>query len=495
MPMVPLFGVGTKGKSSNVVAQTRINMYAEQSDDKSPMAFYSRPGLVEVNPVTAMSGSVAQALGSGRANFPALGMAVLSYNNGLNAPTLDYVWRAFSGAFVNAKSPTVATTQDPITNEIGPSARTAFAYNGKNAFAVDGNAAWWVPPASLGAGIQATPAIDFNWSGATSVCFLASRYVINYPANPGRFCWSGLNPNNGDAWDALDYATAESSPDPLVAVTDYRGELILWGGSTIEFWAPDPSTVFANISGSTAAWGLVAQWSVQKLGEACYFLGRQPSGRPQVCRLRGYQVEVVSTPDIDVVIDADGDKARDSLAWSFSFGGHDFYGLNLTTKTLVFDATTGTWAEWQTDGGRWCGQFIASAWGKLIVTDYRDGRLYEIDGTVYKDGESPMLREVTSRHVFKDLNRMTVWEVALDAETGVGLTEGQGSDPKVMLQISKDGGHTFGNELWSTLGKIGEYLSRVVWRRLGRGRDFVFRFRVSDPVKVVVLGASMRAEE
>jgi hypothetical protein len=45
------------------------------------------------------------------------------------------------------------------------------------------------------------------------------------------------------------------------------------------------------------------------------------------------------------------------------------------------------------------------------------------------------------------------------------------------------------------LGKIGQYLKSVVWRRLGRGRDFVFRFRVTDPAKVVLIGASLRVDK
>jgi hypothetical protein len=74
-------------------------------------------------------------------------------------------------------------------------------------------------------------------------------------------------------------------------------------------------------------------------------------------------------------------------------------------------------------------------------------------------------------------------------EAGVGKTTGQGSDPIIMLQVSKDGGHTWGNEIWVPFGKIGEYRRRAVWRRLGRSRDWVFKFRVTDPVKTVFVAA------
>lgn len=59
----------------------------------------------------------------------------------------------------------------------------------------------------------------------------------------------------------------------------------------------------------------------------------------------------------------------------------------------------------------------------------------------------------------------------------------------MMLRISKNGGLTFHVERISSFGKIGEFGRRAIWRRLGRGRDFVFEISVTDPVKVSLTGA------
>jgi hypothetical protein len=56
-----------------------------------------------------------------------------------------------------------------------------------------------------------------------------------------------------------------------------------------------------------------------------------------------------------------------------------------------------------------------------------------------------------------------------------------------MLRWSDDGGHTWGNEHWSSMGKIGAYYQRVFWRRLGmtlKLRDRVYEISGTDPVKV-----------
>jgi len=82
----------------------------------------------------------------------------------------------------------------------------------------------------------------------------------------------------------------------------------------------------------------------------------------------------------------------------------------------------------------------------------------------------------------------------LDCETGVGLNDGQGSDPQVMLRWSDDGGHTWSNEHWVSIGKIGQYGKRAIWRRLGmtlKLRDRVYEISGTDPVKIDIMGAEL----
>jgi hypothetical protein len=69
-----------------------------------------------------------------------------------------------------------------------------------------------------------------------------------------------------------------------------------------------------------------------------------------------------------------------------------------------------------------------------------------------------------------------------------------GYDPEVMLRWSDDGGHTFSNEHWSPMGRIGAYYHRVFWRRLGmtlKLRDRVYEVSGTDPVKIAITGAEL----
>jgi hypothetical protein len=69
-----------------------------------------------------------------------------------------------------------------------------------------------------------------------------------------------------------------------------------------------------------------------------------------------------------------------------------------------------------------------------------------------------------------------------------------GYNPQVMLRWSDDGGHTYSNEHWASIGKIGAYGHRTFWRRLGmtlKLRDRVYELSGTDPVKIAIVGAEL----
>jgi hypothetical protein len=95
---------------------------------------------------------------------------------------------------------------------------------------------------------------------------------------------------------------------------------------------------------------------------------------------------------------------------------------------------------------------------------------------------NPMRRLRRAPHVSNENVRIFYRKFELDLERGVGLATGQGSDPEVMVRLSRDGGHTWGEPMRMSAGRMGEYTTRVIARRLGQARDTVFEVTVSDPV-------------
>lgn len=104
---------------------------------------------------------------------------------------------------------------------------------------------------------------------------------------------------------------------------------------------------------------------------------------------------------------------------------------------------------------------------------------------------TPIRRMRRSPHLTEEQFLLFVSRFQLELQTGVGLSSGQGSDPMLMLRVSRNGGKTWGNEVWVSAGKIGQYTRRAIWRRVGRGRDLVFEVSMSDPVLWAIVEATV----
>ena len=67
------------------------------------------------------------------------------------------------------------------------------------------------------------------------------------------------------------------------------------------------------------------------------------------------------------------------------------------------------------------------------------------------------------------------------------------TNPKAMLRWSNDGGSTWSKEYWVSIGQLGRFKNRAIWRRLGMARDRVFEVAVSDPVNAVIVSANLKS--
>jgi Neuraminidase (sialidase) len=129
--------------------------------------------------------------------------------------------------------------------------------------------------------------------------------------------------------------------------------------------------------------------------------------------------------------------------------------------------------------------------GKTYVSDYSNGNLYYYSDNSYTDAGQPIKRQLTTRHIRDGGNELRISTVFLEMETGVGLISGQGSDPKISMEKSKDNGRTWGIPRVTSFGKMGQYQTpRAIWNRCGSAKDFVFRFTMTDPVDFIVTGGA-----
>jgi hypothetical protein len=134
--------------------------------------------------------------------------------------------------------------------------------------------------------------------------------------------------------------------------------------------------------------------------------------------------------------------------------------------------------------------------GSHVVGDFSSNWVYTFDFNTYTDNLNPITRIRQTPHVAQSLHRIFYSLLEIDFSPGTGLITGavNAVDPRVALEISNDGGQTWSSPIFASIGKVGNYLTRARFQRLGSSRDRVFRVSCSDPVKFNLLSAQMCIE-
>lgn len=337
---------------------------------------------------------------------------------------------------------------------------------------------------------------DFPTSVGT-VTNLDGYFIVNQN-NTGTFYVSDLN--TGSSWQALQFATAESSPDQLVAVFSALGQLWLFGTRTIEIWSNtgDSTFPFRRISGAKIDTGVISAYSIIEIDNSIMWVGKDKFGHGIVYKAQGFSPLRVSNTPVEKKIQ-EAEDLDDLKAFAYQEEGNTFFvltGGGLETSQ-VYDLTTQEWHEraYLNNSGDFeidlasCHMF---AFNKHLVGSRLDGKIYEMSLDYYADGDNQLVRERIYTHLSDEGKRIRFNALEIGFETGVGLQSGQGSNPLVSLSVSKDGARTWTECGTTSIGAVGQYQTKVEFRRLGIAEQMTFKIRITDPVKVAITGSYLK---
>ncbi len=329
-------------------------------------------------------------------------------------------------------------------------------------------------------------------AGVSNSAGFMDRRII-YQQSSGRFASADVG--DPSTVNGLNFATAESFPDDIERLFTYQKYMWLFGSESAEPW-------FFNGSGSppyvvnrngVIRYGSAGRLSVGEISDYIYFLDQWR--RPQ--RILGLQVpEFIGNSALGAEWRS-YDKVDDCQIYTLSFDHQDFviYIFPLAQKTWGYHVESGWWFELGTEG-RYLMSSQARVYNKNLVGDFHQtGKIFELDFDTFTEDGNTVIRQRDSALIDGALyqmpgKRLTLNRLELVFEAGVGLTTGQGSDPEVMVRISKDGGRTFGNEMIGKLGVSGSDRLRVEFNALGQYKDFVIRVTMSDPVQFALISAN-----
>lgn len=480
-------GASYQLKSVNVDAQRCVNLYPEiieSGTGKDAQVAYlkSTPGLKKIIETGSGAVRLVHIDPKGRV-FLVIGSEIYStYWNGSvwttaklgNLSTAHGVVKADSGVFDNDNDVTVFVD-----------GTTCYAYQYTFATSVE----------TFGTFVSYgyIPVVN-----ATSVVFIDGYFIFSQ-LNSNQFFVSDFNSLN---IDPLSFASAEGSPDFIVGLIANHRDLIIFNQQSTELFSNTGNAdfPFERVQGGFIEKGCLSNNSIAKIDGMIFWLGRDNSGQGVVYATQSITPQRISTHAVEQAI---GKNSNTNVASAYTYQkeGHSFYVLNFEDSTWVYDLTTKMWHEraYSNNGNlerhRADTLGFLSDYGFHIVGDYQNNKVYLLDDTTYSDDENEITRMRTFPHLSSSGTQAFHKSLEIDIQTGVGLDgDEQGSDPLAMLSYSDDGGQSYSSELFCGMGKIGEYKKRMIWRRLGKSRDRVYKLKITDPVPVTLLSADIDVE-
>ena len=482
MPDFGFVGPSYEAPSLTQDAQECINFFPEvdpmkPQGERGVIALYPTPGLIEKAQLFPGEVRGMRALSGGEYLIAVAGPNVYKITNN---------WVATQVGTLTTNSGPVSITDNIMTG----SGLTAYMVDGANRYT-------WVAATNV---FTRLPTTDGAWTGAT-VCDVLDGYVVYN--QPGTQNWANTDLDSPLSTAAL-YGAKNGAPDPIVSLICDHRQVYLLGEKTTETWVDVGGTIpnittfpFQRISGTMLQDGIAAPFSLARFGDSIMFVGRDERGTATIGTIEGYKYVRLSTHAVEATLE--NIDISDAVAFVQQLRGHEMYVVTFPQADLtwVFDNQTKLWHKWLAwDNGEFhrhranCGALFN---GVNIVGDYENGKIYEVDLETYTDNGKTIRRVRRCPHLVSDLQRFYFDELQIQFQPGVGLNLGQGQDPQAMLRWSNDGGSTYSSEHWVSIGKMGAYKNRAIWRRLGYARDRIFEVVVTDPVKAVIVSANLKA--
>lgn len=485
MPATAFIGQTFPHRSLNVSAQKSLNLYPELVSDPLAESQYILIGT------------------AGSTEFSDLSSVSSSSCRGLYYTSLSVLYGVYGDQIVRIGSSGEILKSFTMS---GGSSRVYMADNGKYLVATDGQNMWVLNTEDD----TLTTQNNLPFIKPVMIKYLGGRFV-SFEQGSNQFWWSDVGVEGINNWTGFAFGSAEGSADPINAIAVTDGELIIFGSRSYEVHriTKDTRLPFAIVNGSFTNIGCGAPNSVAEIMGSIYWLGSSTAGKNQVFMLQGYNAIPISNHAISFLL-GELDKSApnqqvnttsDAIGFTYQQEGHIFYVLTLVqgNKTLVYD-TNGQWHERSSRDdvynieNKWEPTYAVYAYERVLTGNSKVPKVLELNLDVFKEYDGrPIKRQRIGPTGWDDLGYIYYNDFIVDMETGVGLTDDslQGHNPQAMLRWSNNSGHTWSQEHWAPIGKVGNYNTRVRWRYLGKGYKRVYELTITDPVKVVLTDASM----
>jgi hypothetical protein len=332
-------------------------------------------------------------------------------------------------------------------------------------------------------------------TAVTHVAFL-DTYILCNNVNTGKFHWSDV----GTAlnWSALSFATAEGSPDYVIALYVAWREVMLFGEESTEVWFNDGTTPFARLSQGYTEGGCGAAYSVQFADNTWFYL----DDNRRVVRLVGRTPKIMSGPYDKVIQKLT--TISDAIGNIINIEGQAFYVITFPSDnlTLAYNYKDESWSQWgywnesTVEHDCWIGNdhVFISDWAVHLVGSRVDGKVYKMSHDYYDDAGNTVRKLRRTGHIDHDtFQRKRSREIILKLKRGVGKTDNLDPNDEFSMPYATIKWRDNGNSVWKKeraipLNRIGdtEFIHRM--RAMGVYKTRQYEIVVTDKTDFILVG-------
>ena len=500
--IVPLLGSKyNKANMTSATVQDLVNFYLEQY----PQAIGARNNTMAL-PTPGCTLWVALGGNTVRGMLQHTGVIYIVVDATLYSVNPNTMIVTTLGSIGNAGSPSnFLVRMDAIPNEVvvvEPLSGNVFSYR------IDLATFAQVTASQFTIGGVTTPVISVvGWQG----------YFFYLLANSDYVYYSNLN--DGRTVQALNFVQAIACYNNIQAIASSQNYLYFMGDVATEVWqfSGQATGLIIRASGGIMQYGTMSPYSYCVSFDNLYFMATDKTGPVGLGVMNGVNCEVL--PQYDLVAKLNSyHHTNIAYSWVDNTNGHNFFNTTIPYaedtrgRTLSVDTVSQNWFErssfnqngliFPTDDQYLAACFVyfntANSGLTQLIGDYQSGNVYVQSPSVFSDNNTYIRRTITTPHLIDRDTFITCYCIEMDIERDQGLDgTQQGSVPQVMMQYSKDRGHTWSNEIWRTASVLGASRMRVRWGSIGGARCLTFRFRMSDPINWTIanLTADLEREE
>lgn len=211
------------------------------------------------------------------------------------------------------------------------------------------------------------------------------------------------------SWNPINHIAAEMFPDNIVALGRNNNQVVAFGTNSTEFFydaANVNQSPLARNDGGAQQIGCSSATTLVTFEQQMLFVGQSELGGRCVWFIDSFKPTRVSIEWVDDALDQESTNLANSKAYIIRVRGHQFYILNLTSRTFVYDLDEKMWHEWSSNSSGSHAVFSVNYscdWnGEALGLHATNGKVYKFDPYTYQDDGTAILVDATTSLIDMD---------------------------------------------------------------------------------------------